>query len=67
MPSKHIMSELREMRNLLMQGNEEFLRRALTKMLNLMMELEVEINANATKHERSGERESYYPSFLESQ
>ena len=51
MPSKHIMPELRELQNLLMQGNEEFLRQALTKMLNLMMQLEVEVSVKDSRTE----------------
>ena len=42
-----------------MNGNEEFLRHALTKMLNLMMELEVEAKTKAGKYERSKERLTY--------
>ena len=59
MPSKDIMSSINELQNMLRQGNEELLREALAKMLNLMMELEVEVKANATKHERSEGRKSY--------
>ena len=59
MSSKNIMPNLEELQNYLMNGNEEFLSHALTKMLNLMMELEVEAKTKAGKYERNKERESY--------
>ena len=57
MSSKNIIPNLEELKNHLMSGNEEFLRHALTKMLNLMMELEVEAKTKAGKYERNKERD----------
>jgi len=59
MPSKISIPNLKELQQLLLSGNEDFLRQSLTKMLNLMMELEVEAKNKATKHERSQERVAY--------
>ena len=59
MSSKNIIPNLEELQNHLMSGNEEFLRHALTKMLNLMMELEVEVKTKAGKYERNEERLTY--------
>jgi len=39
MPGKDIMPSLEELQQLIMNGDENFLREMLTKMLNLMMEL----------------------------
>jgi len=44
---------------MLVSGNEDFLRQALAKMLNLIMELEVEAKNKAARHERSCERMAY--------
>lgn len=59
MPGKDIMPNLSELQQLLTIGDENFLREMLTKMLNLMMELEVCAKNNANKHERTSERKSY--------
>lgn len=59
MPSKNIIPNLDELKNMLLTGNEDFLRQALTKMLNLIMELEVESKNKAAKHERSSKRKAY--------
>jgi transposase-like protein len=59
MSSKVIMPNLEELQQLLLNGNEDFLRQALTRMLNLIMELEVEVTTKAMKHERTVERTTY--------
>lgn len=59
MPNKDIIPQLSELQQLLLNGDEYFLREMLTKMLNLMMELEVSSQNNASKHERTSERRSY--------
>jgi transposase-like protein len=59
MPGKDIMPSLDELQQLIMNGDEIFLREMLTKMLNLMMELEVSSQNGAEKHERTSERKSY--------
>jgi len=59
MPSKKIIPELEELQKLILRGSEDYLREALRRMLNLLMELEVETKTGASKHERSGERTSY--------
>lgn len=59
MPSKESIPNLEEMQKLLLNGNEDFLRQALAKMLNLMMELETEAKAKAVKYERNAERTAY--------
>jgi len=59
MPGKDIMPSLEELQQLIMNGDENFLREMLTKMLNLMMELEVSSQNGAGKYERTSERKSY--------
>lgn len=59
MPSKNIIPNLDELKKMLVSGNEDFLRQALAKMLNLIMELEVEAKNKAARHERSSERKAY--------
>lgn len=50
---------LGEFERLILTGDEDFLRQALERMLNLIMELEVEAKTNAVKHERTAERTAY--------
>lgn len=50
---------LGEFERLVLTGDEDFLRQALERMLNLIMELEVEAKTNAVKHERTAERTAY--------
>jgi len=50
---------LGEFEHLVLTGDEDFLRQALERMLNLIMELEVEAKTNAVKHERTAERTAY--------
>jgi len=59
MPSKNIIPNLDELKKMLVSENEDFLRQALAKMLNLIMELEVEAKNKAARHERSCERMAY--------
>jgi len=59
MPNKDIIPTLSELQQLLMNGDEKFLREMLSRMLNVMMELEVSAQNGATKHERTGERKAY--------
>lgn len=59
MPSKNIIPRIEDIQNLILEGNEEFLRQMLTKMLNVVMELEVEVKNNAEKHERTTTRKTY--------
>lgn len=59
MPSKSNIPNLEELQQLLLTGSEDFLRQALTRMLNLIMELEVEAQNGAAKYERSGKRKAY--------
>ena len=54
-----IMPDMKELQTLIANGSEDFLRQALTQMLNLMMELEVESKTKASKHERNSERKTY--------
>ncbi len=53
------MPNLADLQKLLVTGNEDFLRQALAKMLQLLMELEVEAKSKAAKHERSTKRAAY--------
>jgi putative transposase len=50
---------LGEFERLILTGDEDFLRQALERMLNVIMELEVEAKTNAVKHERTAERTAY--------
>jgi putative transposase len=50
---------LGEFERLILTGSEDFLRHSLERMLNLIMELEVEAKTNAVKHERTAERTAY--------
>lgn len=59
MLSKNIMPNLNELQQILLNSDEHFLREMLTKMLNLMMELEVTSQNGAALHERTSERKSY--------
>lgn len=59
MPGKDIMPSLDELKKILATSSEDFLREMLSKMLNLMMELEVTAKTNAAKHERTDKRKTY--------
>lgn len=56
MPSKNSIPNLGDFEHLLTNSGEDFMRRALEKMLNLIMELEVEAKTGVAKYERSPER-----------
>lgn len=53
------MPDIEGIQALLTSSSEDFLRQSLEKMLNLIMELEVEAKTNAAKHERSEKRTAY--------
>jgi len=59
MPGKKSMPNIEGVQALLMNSGEDFLRKSLERMLNLIMELEVEARTNAAKHERSENRTAY--------
>jgi putative transposase len=59
MPDKKSMPSIEGLEALFMNSGEDFLRKSLEKMLNLIMELEVEARTNASKHERSEKRTAY--------
>lgn len=59
MPDKKSMPSIEGVQALLMNSGEDFLRKSLEKMLNFIMELEVEAKTNASKHERSEKRTAY--------
>lgn len=56
MPGKNSIPNIEELQALIMNSGEDFLRKSLEKMLNLIMELEVEAKTNAAKYERSEKR-----------
>ena len=53
------MPQIEALQKLLVEGSDDFLRQALTTMLNTMMELEVSHQIEAQKHQRSSSRKSY--------
>jgi putative transposase len=59
MLSNNIIPNITELQRLVMNGNEDFLREMLSKMLNMIMELEVSAKNNASKHERTENRKAY--------
>ncbi len=59
MPGTKSIPNIEELQALIMNSGEDFLRQTLEKMLNLIMELEVEAKTNAAKHERSEKRTAY--------
>jgi transposase-like protein len=59
MPGKKSIPDIEAIKAELMTGNETFLRDALEKMLNFIMELEAEAKTQAAKYERSENRTSY--------
>jgi transposase-like protein len=59
MPGTKSIPNIAELQALLMNSDEDFLRQTLEKMLNLIMELEVEAKTNAAKYERSEKRTAY--------
>jgi transposase-like protein len=59
MLSNNIIPNITELQQLVMDGNEDFLREMLSRMLNMMMELEVSAKNNANKHERTEKRKAY--------
>lgn len=59
MPGKDIIPNLTDLQQLFAISDENFLREMLTKVLNLMMELEVSAKNQANKYERTSERKSY--------
>jgi len=56
MPGKNSIPNIEELQAIIMNSNEDFIRKSLEKMLNLIMELEVEAKTNAAKYERSEKR-----------
>ena len=59
MPDEKSMPSIEGLQALLMNSGEDFLRKSLEKMLNLIMDLEVEAKTNASKHQRSEKRTAY--------
>lgn len=59
MSGKKSIGKLEAFETLMSNSSEDFLRTALQKMLNLIMELEAEAVAGAAKHERSSDRKTY--------
>ncbi len=59
MPGKNSIPQFAELEHLFMSNGEDFMRKALQKMLNLIMELEVEAATGAAKYERNSERKTY--------
>lgn len=59
MSGKKSITQIEEIKTIILNTSEDFMKRALERMLNLIMELEVEATAGAAKHERSAERKAY--------
>lgn len=59
MPGTKSIPSIEELQALIMNSGEDFLRQTLEKMLNLIMELEIEAKTNAAKHERNEKRTAY--------
>ena len=59
MPGKKSIPNWDEFEHLILESGENFMRQALERMLNLIMELEVEAAAGAAKHQRTNERKAY--------
>lgn len=59
MLSNNIIPNITELQQLVMNGNEDFLREMLSRMLNMMMDLEVSAKNNANKYERTEKRKAY--------
>jgi transposase-like protein len=59
MPGKKSIPQIETFETLLMNSGEDFMKNALERMLNLIMELEVEAKTGCAKHERSAYRKTY--------
>jgi len=59
MPGKKSIPLNNMIEHILMNSDENFMKSALEKMLNLIMELEVQAKVGAAKHERTEERSAY--------